>query len=61
MNGWSAERKKKASIQIHRWKPWLSSLGPRSAEGKAKVSKNALKHGARSAETLRVRRVLSGH
>ena len=61
MNGWSVERKKKASIQIHRWRPWLKSTGPKTDNGKTIVSGNALKHGARSAETLRVRRVLSGH
>jgi hypothetical protein len=30
---------------IQRWKPWEKSTGARTAEGKAKVSKNAVKTG----------------
>jgi len=32
---------------IRRWKPWEKSIGPKSAEGKAKVSRNAYKGGHR--------------
>ncbi len=61
MNGWTPERKKRAAELIQRCKPWSASTGPKTDRGKAVVSRNALKHGARSAETLRVRAVLSGH
>ena len=33
---------------IRRWKPWQKSTGPRSIEGKAKVSRNAFKGGQRA-------------
>ena len=32
---------------IHTWKPWQSSTGPRTAEGKAKVAQNSYKGGVR--------------
>ncbi len=42
---------------IRRWKPWEKSTGPKSPEGKAKVSRNADKGGWR--EQLReLRRIL---
>lgn len=34
---------------MHLKKPWTKSTGPRTAEGKAKSSQNAYKHGRRSA------------
>jgi len=33
---------------IRRWKPWEKSTGPKSAEGKAKVSRNGYKGGHRT-------------
>lgn len=60
MNGWTPERRKRAAVLIQQWRPWERSSGPKTDNGKAKVSKNALKHGARSAETLKVRAILSG-
>ncbi len=53
------ERKKRAAMLIQRWKPWEKSTGPKTDNGKAVVSRNALKHDARSAETLKVRAILS--
>ena len=32
---------------IHTWKPWQSSTGPRTAEGKAKVAQNSFRGGVR--------------
>lgn len=45
---WTEERRKRQAEAIRRWKPWERSTGPRSAEGKAIVSMNGLKHGGRS-------------
>ena len=43
-----------ASLQstIRRNQPWRRSSGPRTAIGKARASRNALRHGERSAETI---------
>jgi len=35
MTGWTPERRRQQSEQIHRWKPWEKSTGPRTAKGKA--------------------------
>jgi hypothetical protein len=51
-NGWSDERKARQAEAIHRWKPWARSSGPKSDAGKAKVARNAWKHGQRSAAAL---------
>ncbi|MGH6634624.1 MAG: hypothetical protein ACRED0_00285 [Gammaproteobacteria bacterium] len=47
MNGWTPERQARQSALIRRWKPWEKSTGPKSPEGKAKVSRNAFKGGWR--------------
>ena len=49
-HGWTLERRKKQSELIQNWKPWENSTGPRTAQGRATSSMNALKHGMRSAE-----------
>ena len=46
--GWTAERRKKQSEAIRRWKPWNQSTGAKSLEGKAVVSRNAWKGGQRA-------------
>lgn len=51
-NGWTAERRAKQAIEIHQWKPWTRSTGPRTAAGKARAAGNALRIGAR--EVLRI-------
>ena len=33
--------------RIRQWEPWLKSTGPRTAEGRAKVSQNGYKGGWR--------------
>ena len=60
-NGWSPERRAMQAEAIRRWCPWQQSTGPRSAEGKAKSSKNADKGGGwlkERNEILQIRRLL---
>ena len=42
---WTMEQKLKQSEAIQRWKPWESSTGAKTDEGKLTVSKNAIKDG----------------
>jgi len=56
-NGWTKERKAKQSIAITGWSPWKQSTGPRSAEGKARVSRNAYR-GALRAQWRQLSKVL---
>ena len=44
---WTPEQRKKQSEDIHRYKPWEKSTGPRTQEGKAISSQNAFKGGWR--------------
>ena len=52
-NGWTPERRALQSALIRTWKPWNSATGPASAEGKAKVARNAYAGGQR----LELRRI----
>ena len=45
---WILERRKRQSEAIKRWKPWEQATGPRSLEGKERVSKNAWMGGHRA-------------
>lgn len=45
-NGWTQERRAQQAARIRETKPWLQSTGPTSAQGKAKVARNAFKGGA---------------
>ena len=49
-NGWTPERRARQAALIRNWRPWEKSTGPRTAEGKAKVSRNGDKGGAWKAE-----------
>ena len=40
-NGWTPERRARQAAQILTWRPWSRSTGPRTAEGKARSSRNA--------------------
>lgn len=42
---WTPERRARQAELIRAWQPWTRSTGPRTAEGKAKVSSNAWKGG----------------
>lgn len=46
-NGWTSERRARQAALIRRWRPWEKSTGPRTAEGKARTSRNAFKGGQR--------------
>ena len=60
--GWSPERRARQAELIRNWAPWRRSTGPKTEAGKARCSKNALRHGLRSAarihELQRIRYVL---
>ena len=58
MPRWTAEARAAQSERIRRQRPWLHATGPKTPEGKRKVSRNALKHGARSAQMARIFRYL---
>lgn len=58
MNGWTLERRQRQAQLIGSWKPWNQSTGPKTAKGKSAVSKNAEKHGRRSAESIQQMREL---
>ena len=47
-NGWTPERKARQTAAIRQWRPWEKSTGPKSEEGKARVSHNAYKGGRRA-------------
>ena len=38
---WTPEQRQLQAEAIRRWKPWTRSTGPRTAQGKAKVSSHA--------------------
>ena len=44
---WTTEQKQWQREAIRRWKPWEQSAGPRSAEGKWRVARNAWRGGQR--------------
>jgi hypothetical protein len=42
---WTEDRKARQAALIRTWRPWERSTGPRTADGKAKASRNAWKGG----------------
>jgi hypothetical protein len=44
---WTPEQRQRQREAISRWKPWEQSSGPKTAEGKANVSRNGWKGGMR--------------
>ena len=45
MRNWTAEQRLRQSEAIRRWRPWESSTGAKTADGKSISSKNATKTG----------------
>lgn len=48
VNGWSLERRAKQAELIRLWKPWRQSTGPKSPDGKERISRNAWTGGHRA-------------
>ncbi len=46
-NGWTPERKQRQSELIKKWRPWESSTGPRTPEGKTRAAMRGYKGGVR--------------
>ena len=51
--GWSPERRARQALLIRHWAPWRHSTGPKTDAGKARCSRNALRHGGRSRAHIR--------
>jgi hypothetical protein len=45
-NGWTPERLARQAKLIQHWRPWEKSTGPKTQDGKEKISQNAFKGGA---------------
>lgn len=56
--GWTPERRARQAARARLTQPWRHATGPRTEAGKARVARNALRHGYRSqAWILRARRI----
>jgi hypothetical protein len=51
-SGWTPERRARQAALIRNWRPWEAATGPRTADGKARSARNALRHGGRTASAL---------
>jgi len=51
------EHRRLRAALIRRWRPWERSTGPKTAEGKARVARNAF-HGAMRSLLRRIARLL---
>ena len=47
VNGWTLERRQRQAELIRTWKPWQQSTGPKSPDGRERVSRNAWTGGHR--------------
>ena len=56
---WTAERRELQRQVALRSRLWEKSTGPKTAEGKRKVSQNARKHGLRSRATIEQQQALN--
>jgi hypothetical protein len=56
---WTEEKRLNQAANCRETAPWRFSTGPRSPEGKAKVSQNASKHGLRGGILRQVSTILT--
>ncbi|HNQ92644.1 MAG TPA: hypothetical protein PKI93_06905 [Alphaproteobacteria bacterium] len=61
MRHWTPEERARQSAAIRKWKPWTSSTGPRTAQGKSRSALNATKHGFRSRAGIEFFSLLTRH
>lgn len=61
MSHWTPERRQRQSQVIHRWKPWESSTGAKTLEGKETSKMNAYKHGGYGVSIKALRRELTNY
>lgn len=57
---WTPEGLKRRQEATERTRPWERSTGPKSAEGKARSSQNAIKHGYWCKQAIQARRAAKG-
>lgn len=60
-SGWSPERRARQAASIRRWRPWMTSTGPRTRAGKARSAQNSYKHGGRALPARTMSAALSCH
>lgn len=56
--GWTKEKRERAAKKAREIKPWKHTTGPKTKEGKAASSQNALKSGLHTQEMNELRKVL---
>ena len=56
--GWPPARRAAQAARIRHVRPWTRAAGPRTAAGKARAARNALRHGYRSAAANGIRALL---
>jgi hypothetical protein len=61
-NGWTPERKARQSLLIRSWRPWETTQGPVSPEGKKRSAMRGYKGDPRGtlAEARRLARLIAG-
>ncbi len=58
-NGGTPERRKQQSERIKHWKPWKSSTGATTEQGKETCKMNAFKHGFYGAEIKAIQKIIA--
>lgn len=56
--GWPPSRRRAQAARIRRTKPWLKTTGPRTADGKARSSQNAIKRDSTARAVIGIRALL---
>lgn len=55
---WTRRERARHAAAIRKWKPWKSSTGPRTMEGKKTIAQNALKSGLHTADMRELQRLI---